>query len=122
MDPGKKLETAVKIAAVCHEANRAYCETLGDYSQVEWEDAPDWQRESAALGVERVATDPNTAPSVSHESWFKQKLADGWKYGPEKDPEAKTHPCMVPFSDLPRDQQLKDVLFIAVARALLHGR
>jgi hypothetical protein len=25
----------------------------------------------------------------------------GWKYGDTKDPDRKTHPCMVPFADLP---------------------
>lgn len=32
------------------------------------------------------------------------KIADGWKYGEAKDPEAKTHPCLVPFDKLPEFQ------------------
>lgn len=47
-----------------------------------------------------------------------REIADGWEYGPVKDPEAKEHPCLVPFSDLPREQQAKDFLFRAVVRAL----
>ena len=29
------------IAKVCHDVNRAYCKSVGDDSQVSWEDAPD---------------------------------------------------------------------------------
>ena len=36
-----------------------------------------------------------------------------------KDPEAKTHPCMVPYECLPWEQRVKDYLFISVSKALL---
>lgn len=41
-----------EIAKIAHEANRIYCQTLGDYSQPPWEDAPDWQKNSAIAGVQ----------------------------------------------------------------------
>ncbi len=41
-----------KIAEVGHETNRAYCETIGDFSQPSWGNAPDWQKDSAIGGVE----------------------------------------------------------------------
>jgi hypothetical protein len=47
---------------------------------------------------------------------MKQKLDDGWKYGPVKDPEKKEHPCLVSFSELPKEQQAKDFIF----RAIVH--
>ena len=105
------------IARVAHEVNRAYCEALGDNSQPAWEDAPQWQKDSALLGVD-LHLSGDHGPEASHESWSAQKIADGWKYGPVKDPEAKEHPCLVPFSELPREQQAKDFLFRAVVRAL----
>lgn len=108
---------AEQIACVAHEVNRAYCQALGDNSQPAWEDAPQWQRDSAMLGV-NLHTESNVGPEASHQSWFAQKVADGWVYGDVKDPEAKTHPCMVPFADLPREQQAKDFLFRAVVHAL----
>lgn len=107
-----------KIARVCHEANRAYCQSLGDDSQLPWDSAPEWQRLSAVDGV-RHAEDPNAKAEDSHKSWLAGKQRDGWKYGPVKDPDRKEHPCMVPFEELPPEQQRKDVLFLAVARALL---
>ena len=41
------------IAIICHEANKIYCESLGDNSQESWEDAPEWQRASAIDGVQK---------------------------------------------------------------------
>jgi len=109
---------AEQIAKVCHEVNRAYCQALGDNSQPAWEDAPDWQKDSAMMGVRLHANNPDAGPQASHESWMAQKLADGWEYGPTKDPEAKQHPCIVPFDALPKEQQAKDFIFRAVVHAL----
>ena len=106
-----------EIARVCHEVNRAYCEALGDNSQPSWEDAPEWQRSSARMGVD-LHTMGDHGPEASPISWMKQKLDEGWKYGLVKDPEKKEHPCIVPFDQLPVDQQAKDFIFRAVVHAL----
>lgn len=103
------------IAWVAHEANRAYCLSLGDTSQPPWGDAPDWQRVSAVAGV-KAHLDNELSPQGSHEVWLKHKENDGWTHGHVKDPVAKTHPCMVPYENLPDEQRLKDVLFSAVVR------
>lgn len=105
-------------AMACHEANRIYCETLGDFSQLPWRDAPAWQRESAIAGARAVALDPDRKAADSHASWLAHKIKDGWVYGEVKDPDASppTHPCMVPFEDLSPEQQMKDHLFLVVAK------
>jgi hypothetical protein len=106
------------IARVCHEANRAYCATIGDDSQVPWADAPEWQKESAKGGVLHIINN-GFNPVSQHQSWLNDKYQDGWKRGDVKDPVAKTHPCLVPYHDLPPEQRVKDVLFGAVALALI---
>jgi hypothetical protein len=106
------------IAEVCHEANRAYCAALGDFSQLPWDEAPDWQRKSAEKGVRFTVDNPGAPPSASHDSWLEEKRATGWKYGPVKDPEKKEHPCFLPYGDLPIEQRRKDHLFQGVVRAL----
>lgn len=106
------------IARVCHEVNRGYCAALGDTSQVPWEEAPDWQRQSAIKGVEFNLANPDAPPSHSHDSWLAEKRATGWKYGPVKDAEKKEHPCFVPYEELPAEQKAKDYLFKATVRAL----
>jgi RyR domain. len=108
----------IRIARVAHEINRAYCAALGDFSQSEWRAAPDWQRDSAMNGVRLHLANPDAGPEASHESWMRQKLDEGWVYGPEKDPFKKTHHCLVPFAQLPKTQQAKDFLFRAVVHAL----
>jgi hypothetical protein len=60
--------TTEQIAKVCHEVNRAYCASLGDTSQAAWEDAPQWQRDSAVVGVEYIQQHQDAPPSASHES------------------------------------------------------
>ncbi|HXE51230.1 MAG TPA: RyR domain-containing protein [Ramlibacter sp.] len=107
-----------EIARMAHEVNRAYCEALGDHSQKPWEDAPDWQRASALKGVDFHLANPSATPAASHESWLQEKAAAGWKWGPEKDEAAKTHPCFMPYTDLPIDQRAKDFLFRGVVRAM----
>jgi hypothetical protein len=105
-----------QIARVCHEANRAWCEANGDISQLPWDQADQWQRDSALEGVQK-ALDGATAEEL-HESWIAFKEADGWVYGDVKDPVAKTHPCLVPYGDLPEEQRRKDPLFAAIVSAL----
>src|ERR1700692_2357453 len=96
-----------EIARVCHEVNRAYCASQGDLSQPSWETAPPWQRDSAIKGVRFTLDHPDAKPSDSHESWLAEKRADGWKYGSVKNPDAKEHPCFVPYYELPKEQKAR---------------
>lgn len=118
MSEGQKIPLD-SIAAVTHAANKAWCEQLGDNSQAEWKDAPDWQRASAINGVEFHLANPDASASASHDNWLAEKKADGWTYGTVKDPEKKQHPCMVPFVDLPFAQQTKDRLFRSIVHAII---
>lgn len=108
-----------QIARVAHEVNRAYCAALGDTTQSAWEEAPQWQRDSAMLGVELHTEHPEAGPSASHASWMAQKISEGWVYGAEKRIDLKEHHCLVPFDSLPREQQAKDFIFRGVVHALL---
>jgi len=58
------------------------------------------------------------SPAESHAAWLALKVAEGWIYGPVKDADAKTHPCCVPYSELPQAQRVKDFLFRAVVNAM----
>lgn len=110
--------TVEEIARVAHQVNRAYCQAIGDNSQPVWEDAPDWQRKSAVNGVISTLVNPDATPEDSHNSWLAEKRADGWSWGPKKDPEKKEHPCFIEYKRLPADQRVKDHLFQAVVRSL----
>ncbi len=113
-------ESAIEAAArTAHEANRAWCIAHGDHSQPAWDDAPDWQRSSAINGARGVIA--GNGPRESHQSWLDEKAATGWRYGEVKDPEAKTHPCFVPYDQLPLEQALKDSIYVGVVRAVLNA-
>lgn len=110
--------TPVEIARVCHDANRAYCLALGDRTQQPWDDAEHGQRESAVAGVVYALEHPEATPAQQHLAWCQDKADAGWTYGPAKDPQRKTHPCLIPYDQLPEAQRRKDALFLAVVRAL----
>jgi hypothetical protein len=106
-----------QIALICHQANKALCEQYGDASQKDWENAEQWQRDSAVAGVRFALDNPDAPASAQHDSWMADKIKDGWRHGAVKDADAKTHPCIVPYEQLPPEQQAKDHLF----RSIVHG-
>lgn len=106
------------IAKVAHEVNRAYCTSMSDFSQLPWEQAPEWQKISAINGVKHHVANPDTTPEQSHEVWLAEKKATGWKYGPVKDAEKKEHPCFLPYAELRPVDKAKDYLFRAVVKQL----
>ena len=101
------------VAKLCHEANRAFCQSIGDHSQLPWNEAPQWQKDSAEKGVD-FHLEADRQPSESHEQWMADKVADGWVYGEFKDAEKKTHPCIVPYEQLPVEQRSKDYIFKSI--------
>lgn len=105
------------IAQACHEANRAVQLATGDPApSPHWDDAEEWQRDSAISGVKFALN--GATPEQQHEEWCRDKETAGWSYGDVKDPAAKTHPCLVPYGQLPAGQKAKDALFVAIVTAL----
>lgn len=126
VEASRLVTEAVDTAArTSHEVNRAWCQYNGDDSQPAWDDAPEWQRDSAINGAIFHLDNPDAGDDASHQSWMAEKLIAGWVYGEVKNPDAEppTHPCIVPFEDLPREQQFKDRLFRTIVHAVAkaHG-
>jgi len=36
-----------------------------------------------------------------HDAWMRVRIREGWSYAPQRDDARKTHPCLVPFDQLP---------------------
>ncbi|HUW44654.1 MAG TPA: RyR domain-containing protein [Dehalococcoidia bacterium] len=106
------------IARVCHEANRAICNAYDDNVQVSWDEASEEQRKSCEDGVRFHVFNPQADSAASHNNWMKFKLDDGWHHGPTRNEELKTHPCLVPYNELPAEQKVKDHVFKAIVHAL----
>lgn len=40
-----------------------------------------------------------------HDVWAKSRIDEGWVYGPNRDNQAKTTPCLVPYEELPESEK-----------------
>lgn len=109
--------TAEQIARVCHEANTAYCYVVGDAALPHWHDLTEDYRQSAIRGVEFTLANAST-PQLQHDAWMIERISQGWKYGPVLDREAKIHPNLIPYDQLPVAQKVKDQLFMSIVYAL----
>ena len=128
--------THEQIAGVCYEANRALQDVLNDaHVPPPWQVMTPAEREPYVAGV-RFALSPGPwwrrllaaiagrsgpvwrTPREQHDQWMAYKLADGWSYGAKVDELARTHPCLLPYDQVPDTQKAKDKLFQAIVAAL----
>ena len=43
-----------------------------------------------------------------HEVWAQSRIEQGWVYGQERSDALKTHPCLIPYEDLPEIEKAYD--------------
>ena len=43
-----------------------------------------------------------------HEVWAETRIQQGWTYGEQRDDELKTHPCLIPYEQLPESEKEYD--------------
>ncbi len=43
-----------------------------------------------------------------HEVWAETRISQGWTYGDQRDDDRKTHPCLVPYEELPEEEKEYD--------------
>lgn len=111
----------IRIAEICHEVNRAYCDCMGLAPLLPWSETPENIKQSAIDGVKFHIENPNSSPSDAHNNWMKFKIADGWSYGEIKNTEKKTHPCLIPYESLPKAEQVKDYIFMTIVKTINEG-
>lgn len=110
-----------EIARVCHEANRALQIIQADPTisvSPPWDELDPETRASAIDGVLFRIEHPDTTSERSHQNWCDFKISNGWTVGPVKDESLKQHPLLIPYSELPETQRVKDDLFVAIVDAL----
>lgn len=44
----------------------------------------------------------------AHDVWARERIAQGWCYGPRRDDMRKEHPCLVPYEALPESEKSYD--------------
>ena len=43
-----------------------------------------------------------------HEVWAESRIEQGWSYGEERSDALKTHPCLIPYEELPEVEKAYD--------------
>ncbi|NLO38940.1 MAG: Ryanodine receptor Ryr [Ruminiclostridium sp.] len=57
----------------------------------------------------------------THEVWSSQRIKDGWTYGEIRDDAQKTHPCLVPYDDLPENEKEYDRVISANTLKMIYA-
>jgi hypothetical protein len=114
MDNKIEVETCARAA---HEAGRSFSFAIGEEPYPTWEECEESDRVICRIGVIGIIQYDHTLEQ-SHKNWVDQKHVAGWKGGPAKDVKNKIHPCLVPYDQLPPEQQIKDELFYKVVKAM----
>lgn len=118
----KDMSRDDRVEAMCrvlHAANAAYSDAIDDkFPHKKWEESPESLRQTTRQGVLTRLENPDMSPAQMHANWMDAKIKDGYRYGEVKDDIEKTHPCLVAYTALPKEQQVKDRLFSAIVDAL----
>lgn len=108
------------VARIAHAANNALQGVIGDpWASPPWPAAEDWRRAAKIHTVQAVreaSAEMDVTPGDVHSEWMRWYTDRGWVYGPIKDDVLKTHPCLVPYDQLPEAEKMKDCLFLALVR------
>lgn len=115
-----KQDMVYAIAKVCHEANRAFRSVMGQSEGPDWGQCSDEQRHTTMAGVEYLLSTPIASPADLHHNWVEDMTAKGWTHGSVKDVDKKTHPCLLPYHELPPYERYKDKMFAAIVRSLAY--
>ncbi len=118
-NPDISEEDILKISVVMHETVRAFQKANGQTPAPPWRQAPKWMRTATRDAILFRIENPDAPSSAQHDQWMRDKTRDGWIYGIIKDADAKTHPLMVPYDELPDVERRKDALVIAVINAMI---
>jgi RyR domain-containing protein len=108
------------IARVCHEANRALQNELGEPCPSEpWDTLPLTVRASLIRAVAAVV--PGRTPEEQHNLWMRDRIDAGWVHGPVRNEAAKEHPCLVDYEHVSMGDRLKDMVFLSLVGVLRSG-
>lgn len=111
-DVEPRTESLLLCARIAHVVVKALNDSRG-------EPTLDFGLVSAGLvhAIEQIVENPMMiTPETLHEMWMEDKISRGWVHGDEKDPVKKTHPCILPYAELPPEQRVKDAIVHAVTR------
>jgi len=104
-----------------------------EYKETNRRQADDIPNKLKAVGCDFVPVPPGTKPKLirftkkeldimaklEHEGWVKQKFAQNWSYGEQKDERKKTHPDLVGWNELDAGEKKIDINAVSAIPELL---
>lgn len=94
------------LARICHEAHVALRIGLNDSADdVHWDALPR-RRKDTVVNQVRLFREGKTLAEV-HEAWVIRMAEDGWRHGLTRNLIQKMHPNMIPYEQLPPEEQAK---------------
>lgn len=103
-----------RIARIVHAMLNAYSGLVGLATVSETDDYDAAAKSSTEQAVQLVLQNPEITAEALHQHWVESKKNEGWVYGEAKDSQAKTHPCLVDWSELSKEHRIKDEFFISI--------
>lgn len=123
MPPTRRGYSDLHVALVCHKANQGIqqAQKLHGNDQVtlpgELIDLHPDLLAAAIEGVRAIRSGETQNPRQHHERWTEFLAGRGWHPG-ERHREAKTHPNLVPWADLPPGERDKDRVLLGIVVSL----
>jgi len=119
-EKGKAMHVAVfqRIAQLVYETARLEAWLMDRRIPAEpwWERDEDFRQRFCDKLTDILTGAEIPDPEKAHEEWVKEHKEKGWTYGPKLDLEAKTHPNMVPYDQLPAAERERDAVFLAIVQ------
>jgi RyR domain len=111
------MNVELRRAIFVYEAARIQAEAMEAPIVPEPWDQRDEEFRSQFVDVVAMMCGPDRkeSPEELHDDWVEAYEEMGWKYGPVRDVEAKTHPDMIAYNQLEPREQIKDAVFIALS-------
>ncbi len=44
----------------------------------------------------------------AHEIWARERMREGWTFGPTRNDQRKEHPCLISYEELPESERVVD--------------
>ena len=105
-----------ELAKIIYEACRVEAEWSGRSIVPEkYKDRDEkFRKQFIEIVNEYLSADQLPNPEEAHNSWVEAHRKMGWKYGEKRNQIEKTHPDIVPFEELPKDEKDKDAIFLII--------
>lgn len=105
----RRAEFVYNAARLAAHAARAPIVPVGwDYRE------EDFRKQFLKVIERQCGEQRSSSPEELHGSWWQSYLAMGWTYGEHYDREKRTHPDLVPYSQLGQLERDKDAVFVAL--------